>query len=309
MLLTACSADSPASSNTPEASPAEASTSPDTSVAPEPEPTEIALTELLPADIREAGKLTLATDPNYPPCQFFEEDSKEMVGFEVDLWNAVGEKLGVEIDVVSTTFDNLIPGVQSGRYKISMECLTDNPEREEIVDIVNYAITKGAIFTLEENPKGISEDPLSLCGNRIAVQSGMDQVTTAKEILSPHCTKAGKEEIEIQTYSNSSDTLLALYSGRADFIITDLAAGVYMEKTAPKPLTYFNNDLLPSFYWGAIVNKDSPEIRDAFLAGFQAIMDDGTYAKIMEKWGISDLMIDEAGLNLATNKPRPIPTP
>lgn len=268
-----------------------------------------ALTELLPQQFRDSGVLPLATDPNYPPCQYFEPGSDVMQGFEVDLWDAVGAALGVKVEPISTTFDGLIPGVQSGRYPITMECLTDRAERQEVVTFVDYAITKGAIFTLEANPANISEDPLSLCGLRMSAVNGMDQILTADEILSVRCEKNGKPKVEVQAYPSSAASMLALYSGRADFIITDLAAGVYMERTAPEPLTYFNNELLPSFYWGAAVNKDDPEMQQAILAGFEAITASGQYAEIMKKWGIEDLMIDEPGINLATQKPRPMPAP
>ena len=89
------------------------------------------LANLLPPSIRKAGSLVIATDASYPPCEYFPKPGAAMVGFEPDLWNAMGALLGVKIKPVNTAFDGLIPGVQSGRYPVAMECISDSVAREK----------------------------------------------------------------------------------------------------------------------------------------------------------------------------------
>ena len=110
-------------------------------------------------------------------------------------------------------------------------------------------------------------------------------------------------------YPSSDATLLALYSGRADFVITDYAAIEEMRKSAPKPIRVVANPLLPKLYLGMIVNKDNMQLAEALLAGLKGVHEDGAYDKIMDNWGLSDLKLDEPGINLFTNNPLPEPQP
>jgi polar amino acid transport system substrate-binding protein len=268
------------------------------------------LAQMLPADISESGTLTIATDAEYPPCESFKSASDTtMVGFEPDLWNAMGEKLGVKVNAVNTSFDGLIPGVQSKRYPLAMECISDNPEREEQVSFVDFIYAEDAIFTLEENPKNVTTDPLSLCGLTAAAQSGTDIVPVVTETLTPHCTKNGKPAVKLNQYPSQSQVLLSLYSGRADFVVTDLAAAAALKETAPKPITIIQDSLLPKFYLGVVVNKEEKELQQAVLATMKALIADGTYEKVLKKWGVEALALTEPGINLATKKPIPNPEP
>jgi polar amino acid transport system substrate-binding protein len=121
-------------------------------------PRDPALAAMLPDEVRKAGVITLATDAHYPPCEFFAEDNKTVIGFEPEIWNAVGDRLGVRIDVVSITFNGLIPGVESGRYALAMECISDSAEREQQVTFIDNALGTGAVYTLVDNTT-VSDDP------------------------------------------------------------------------------------------------------------------------------------------------------
>jgi polar amino acid transport system substrate-binding protein len=268
------------------------------------------LAELLPADIRDSGTLTVATNAEYPPCESFESASDStMIGFEPDLWNAMGAKLGVKVNAINTSFDGLIPGVQAGRYPLAMECISDSPEREEQVTFVDFVYAEDAIFTLEENPAEITSDPLSLCGLTAAAQSGTDIVPVVTETLTPHCTKNGKPPVKLNQYPAQSQVLLSLYSGRSDFVVTDLAAAAALKESAPKPITIIQDSLLPKFYLGVVVNKDEKELQQTVLATMKALVADGTYEKVLKKWGISALSLPNPGINLATKHPIPNPEP
>ena len=96
--------------------------------------------DLLPQKYRDAGVINLVTDAKYPPFQYI-DDAGKMVGFEVDLWDAIAERLNVKVEVTSVAFDSMIPGVQSGRWDISMEGITDNAERQAVVRFVDYGYT------------------------------------------------------------------------------------------------------------------------------------------------------------------------
>ncbi|SBS71748.1 ABC transporter substrate-binding protein [uncultured Microbacterium sp.] len=283
LALTACStssAETPVSSGAPSASTVEVSTP------------------------FEGESLTLATDANYPPCQFFEEGSDVMIGYEVDLWDAIAAKLGVSLQVENTQFASLIPGVQSGRYDIAMECISDNPEREEQVSFVNYIFDKTDVVTIESYDGPITEgDDLSLCGETMGAQTGFDTIDKVNDILNPACEEAGLEPVVIQEYPNAADTYNALNSARVDFMILGTSAAAYLNQTAPTPINYTGIESFPQKYLGMVIAKDNTELQEALLAGLEAVIADGTYLEILEKWGMESLALEEPGINLATTRP------
>ncbi len=263
---------------------------------------------LLPEDVRKAGSIDLATDPSYPPCESVDGKTKEIVGFEPDLWNAMGAKLGIEIRPQKVQFDGLIPGLLSGRFPVAMECLSDSAEREKQLTFIDYALDGGATITLADNPKGISDDPLTLCGLKTAAQVGTDFITSLEEGVNAHCEKHGKPPVQISEFPANDATLLALYSGRVDFVVQDSFGGAEIEKRAPKPVKVFANPLVEPLYIGVVVRRDNTDLRDALFAAMKGIFADGTYAEIMEKWGIpEDAWLKEPGIDLATAKPLPKP--
>jgi len=252
-----------------------------------------------------AGKtLTLATDANYPPCQFFEDGSDKMVGYEVDLWDAIAAKLGVTLSVENTQFASLIPGVQSGRYDIAMECISDSAEREEQVSFVNYIFDKTDVVTIQSYTGPITKgDDLSLCGQIMGAQTGFDTIDKVNQILNPACEAAGKPPVTIQEYPNAADTYNALNSGRVDFMILGTSAAAYLNQTAPTKINYESIASFPQKYLGMAVAKDNTDLQNALLAALKAVIADGTYASILDKWGMSSLALDEPGINLATTRP------
>jgi polar amino acid transport system substrate-binding protein len=268
------------------------------------------LAHLLPADIRKSGTLTVATDASYPPCEFFPKPGSPMQGFDVDVWNALGKQLGVQVKAVNTQFDGLIPGVQSGRYPMAMECISDSLDREKQVSFVDFMVDKVGVYTTQSNAGKVTNDPLSVCGLTAAAQSGLDYVGMITNTLSPHCEKNGKPKIKLNQYPKQSDVLLALYSGRVDFVLADLPALAYLRRQAPKPVVLRTNKLLPTLYLGIVVKKDNTQLQKALLAAMKRIMADGTFDAIFKKWDISALKLSRPpGINLAKSDPLPTPKP
>jgi polar amino acid transport system substrate-binding protein len=261
---------------------------------------------MLPEDIQKSGVVTVGTDAEYPPCESL--DGKAIVGYEPDLYHAMAGRLGIKIEDSSVAFDGLIPAVQSKRFDIAMSCFSDNLDREKVVTFVDDAYATGAVYMLASNTS-ITSDPLTLCGLKTAVQQGLDLAEQLQSTINPHCTKNGKEPVDVQQFPSGDAALLALYSGRVDFVLNDYAAADALQKAAPKPLRLVTNPLLQKYYNGMIFNKEDTQLQQAFLAALKAIVADGTYEKIMKKWGLPDLMLTEPGINVAASKPIPTPTP
>jgi polar amino acid transport system substrate-binding protein len=262
---------------------------------------------MLPADIQKAGVLSIATDAHYPPCESFADDNKTMVGYEPDMWNAIGAKLGVKIKPIATDFDGLIPGVQSGRYQMAMECISDSTVREKQVTFIDNSYATDAVYTLATNT-GIDNDALSLCGLKSAAQAGTDFNDTLTAI-SARCKKNGKPGVTVSQFPSADAVLLALYSGRVDFVLSDAAAAGDIHKHAPKPVKVFTNDLMPKLYTGMVVRPDQTKLAEATLAGLRAIIADGTYDTLMEKWDLKLLELHNPQINQESTEPTPLVAP
>lgn len=255
--------------------------------------------ELLPTKYREAGTIKLVTDAKYPPFQYIDE-SGNMVGFEVDLWNAIAKQLGVELEVTSVAFDSLIPGVQSGRWDIAMEGITDNPERQQVVSFVDYGYTTSSAYVLEEKGAAIN-DHLGLCGLIGAAQSGTEWVGMITTEMAAACTEAGKPVPTVSEFGTSEATLLSLYSGRTDFVLTSAASAQEIQKAAPHPVKVIAMPILPRKPSGIAFRKDEQDLGEALLAALKEVRADGTYKKIYGDWSVDPMMMDhEPGINLAT---------
>jgi polar amino acid transport system substrate-binding protein len=227
-----------------------------------------------------------------------------MIGYEVDLWDAIAEKLGVTLEIENTAFASLIPGVESGRYDFVMGCMSDSEEREEVISFVNYIYDKTDVVTIESYDGPITEgDDLSLCGETMGAQTGFDTIDKVNDILNPACDEAGLDPVLISEFPSAADTYSALQSGRIDFMILGTSGAAYLNQTAPTPINYNSINSFPQKYLGMGFNKENTELQEAFLAGLEAVVADGTYADILEKWGMSSLALDEPGINLATTRP------
>ncbi|WP_172327471.1 ABC transporter substrate-binding protein [Mangrovicoccus sp. HB161399] len=262
------------------------------------------LHDMLPDSIKEKGKIDLATDAHYPPCQWFLEDGKTMVGFEVDLWDAMAQVLGTKVEPVSIDFGGLIPGVEGGRYDMAMECITDRVEREEVVQFVNTSLDYGnAFYYVADNPDIVAGDPKSLCGQTAAGQTGTDFVTKL-EALSAWCTDQDLPAIEVGQYPQQSAVLLALFAGRIDFALSAASSVEEIRKNNPIDIGTISNPLEKQNYLGAIVSKDNDQLAEALLASLKVLGENGTYDAIFEKWDIPHAALDEFGINMTTTNPR-----
>ncbi|MHA7146740.1 ABC transporter substrate-binding protein [Arthrobacter sp. TmT3-37] len=251
------------------------------------------LSAMVPQEFVDAGVVQVATNAPFPPYQMFASPgSEELIGLEIDLGQAIGEKLGVEFSFSQQPYDGLIPGLQAGKYDVLMATLFDTAEREEAVDFVNYARSGSGILV-----KATTEDIAvlkDLCGRSAAAQNGSLQVTLL-EGASKTCTDEGAEPIEIKTFPAFSDEQLALNSGNVEAIVGDLPALGYASTSDPsvKVVEPETPGGYESSYIGIGVPKEDPELTAAITEAVRALMEDGTYEAILEKYGVPQTAIDE----------------
>ncbi|MGW3472606.1 ABC transporter substrate-binding protein [Saccharopolyspora sp. NPDC000995] len=261
----------------------------------------------LPQQVRDSGVLVVATDPQYPPCDFTNE-SGQIDGFNHDLLMEMAPRLGVKIEQEAISFDGLLPGVQSGRFTAAMECITDNVEREKTVKFVDYAYATKSVLVSSKNNKGITGNPLSVCGLHAGVQTGTEFVTDV-ELFTKNCEAAGRAPVEVTNFPSAGDQNTALQAGRIDFAVTNTATGAWQAKVSNKAFDVIPNPLLSRTYVGIVVAPDADGTAEALLGALTAMIKDGTYDKVMARWGIEEDALKEPGINLATTRPLKLPEP
>jgi polar amino acid transport system substrate-binding protein len=270
--------------------------------APIPEQkTDEGLRAKLPEDIKTAGKLVSVNSGSFPPYEIV-TDNRSVTGASADLTDAIGQLLGVKIEHASVSgLSALLSGIKSGRFQFAMGPVGDFKSRQEANDFVDY-VQEFVVFAVQKgNPKKINSLD-DACGNRIAVQSGGSAERVIKT-QADKCAAEGKPTLEVQSFPDQPTSILAVRSKRSDAFFSSQA-----------PLTYFvqqaNGELelaavgrpngFEDLFQGAVVSKGSP-LGEVLLGAIKVLMQNGTYATIMKKWGLENNMISQAGINLAKN--------
>ena len=219
LTLSGCAKSSETGSGTSSGAAAPTST---TAVTPQ-KVDEIAAT--LPEDIRNSGKLTVGVNLPYAPNEYKDADGK-IVGFDVDLMNAVAATLGLTTDYREADFAKIIPSIQQGTYNVGMSSFTDTKERQKSVDFVDY-FSAGILWA--QRP-GSDIDPNNACGKKVAVQATTTQETDELPGRSKACTDAGKPAIQILKFDGQDQATNAVVLGQADAMSADSPVTLYAIK-------------------------------------------------------------------------------
>lgn len=253
-----------------------------------------ALAAQLPAKVKNAGVLVVGVNVPYAPNEF-KDSSGTIVGFDVDLVNAIAATLGVRAEYKESDFAKIIPSIQQGTYDIGMSSFTDSKEREQQVDFVTYF----SAGTQWAQPTGKTVDPNNACGLRVAVQSDTVQDTDEIPAKSAACTKAGKPAIQKTKYDSQADATNAVVLGRVDAMSADSPVTAYAIKQSGGKIEKAGA-IFDSAPYGYPVAKGSA-LGPVLQKAVQALIDNGTYRAIAASWGVQEGAITQSVINGATS--------
>jgi polar amino acid transport system substrate-binding protein len=240
------------------------------------------LAALVPAAVAADGKVTVGQDQTYPPNEFVDETGK-VVGFDVDLGNAIGQKLGLTFESQNADFSGILAGLAADKYELAMSSFSINAERLQTVDMVSYYKAGTSLGVLKGNPANLTID--TLCGKNLAVQKGTVQVDDATQ-RSEKCTQEGKPAINIQQFQAQTDVNLQLTTRRSDAMLADSPVVDYAVTQTGGQVEVVGQpyDTAP---YGVAIKKGNGTFAQAVQGAVQALIDDGTYGKILAKWHLS----------------------
>jgi polar amino acid transport system substrate-binding protein len=241
---------------------------------------------LLPAQTKSAGRIVIASDASYAPFEYFANDNKTMIGFDVELTDALAKVLGVKAQHVNAGFDTILPGLQAGKYDAGASAFGITGERRKVVDFIPYMSMGTGLAVAKGNPEHLSlDDTTSLCGKSISAQKGAIQGITILPKLSKACTKQGKKPIRILLYPSQNEANLALTSGRADGILADSVPLAYEgQQSAGAFELAAGKDYQPAPIGIAVPNGS--RLGPALSAAMKVLVDNGTLAKLLRRWHV-----------------------
>lgn len=254
----------------------------------------------VPAAAKAKGTLTIATDASYAPNEFTAAGANTIIGMDVDLGTAIGKVLGLNVTFTNVNFDGILAGVQAGRYDLSLSSFTDTKAREQGVDFVTYFSAGTSIMVQKCNPKKINS-VADLCGHAVGAEAGttqLDQLTKpdVDGSVVKACKDAGKQAPNGQSFPGQTDVNNALGAGRIDAYLADSPVVDFALKTTGDAFTKVGQPLQTAPY-GIVVPKNAGTLKDAVQAAVQKLISDGSYAKILNNWGVASGAITQAKIN------------
>jgi polar amino acid transport system substrate-binding protein len=253
-----------------------------------------AIANTVPENIEASGTLVIGVNVPYTPNEFKDPNGK-LVGFDVDLMNAMASTLGLKAEYREADFAKIIPSIQGGTFNVGMSSFGDTKEREHSVDFVTYF----SAGTLWARRTGAQIDPENACGKKVSVQAATVQDAEELPARSKKCTDAGKPAIEILKFDGQDAATNAVVLGQADATSADSPVTAYAIKHSDGRLEP-TGEVFDSLLYGWPVAKGSP-LGQSLLQAIEHLIQTGAYKQIATNWGVEDGVIDKPVINGATS--------
>jgi polar amino acid transport system substrate-binding protein len=254
-----------------------------------------AIAAQVPGSVKANGTLTVAADATYAPNEFIGTDGHTVVGLDADLAKALGQVLGLKVNVINATFATIIPGLASGKYDLGISSFTDTKEREKTVDFVTYFVAGTSFYVKSDGGPDI-RSLADLCGRTVAVEQGTTQQADA-QAQAENCKSVGKPGMTVQVFNDQNAVNLALSSGRAQVAMADSPVAAYQVKQSNGTFKVTGSPYGTAPYGIAIPKNNG--MADPILAAVKHLMSEGTYTKILGNWGVQGGAISSPAINAA----------
>lgn len=253
-----------------------------------------AIAATVPSKYSSAGTLSVATDASYAPMEYVKDGSKDIIGADVDLANALGQVMGLKTDVQNAGFDAIIPGLASGKYDMGMSSFSDNKEREATVDFVTYYEAGTSFFGKKGGPAPASL--ADLCGLTVAVEKGTIQADDANA-EAKKC--ASDKKLTVLVFPDQNGANSAIVSGRAQISMADSPVAAYQVTQSNGQLVLVGQPY-GTVPYGIAIPKNSG-LASPVLAAMKNLIAGGQYTAILKKWGLEEGAITDPVINGAIN--------
>lgn len=257
--------------------------------------------DLLPAAFADTDTFTVAVSAYVAPLSFLADDEKTPIGNETDIAQLVADALGKELELEVKAWADWPLALQSGDVDAVISNVTVTEERKETIDFSSYRNDElGWLVRADNDEITEIDEAADVAGLTVAVGSGTNQ----EKILvawDEENQAAGLDPVQIEYFENDGDTTLALQSGRIDATFGPNATAAYKAAVAPEDFTVVGtlNGGWPDTAQIAVGTKKGNELAPAITAALNHAIEDGSYAEVLERWGLTEEAIDASETNPA----------
>ncbi|MEU0647200.1 ABC transporter substrate-binding protein [Streptomyces umbrinus] len=252
--------------------------------------TDAAAAKLLPAG---TDSLSLAVSVGgTPPGTSYLEDGKTLAGQDVDFAAAVAKVLGIGLKREAASFEAILPALDSGKYDVGVGNFGVTDERRKTIDFVTYINDGQGFATRKDSKLDKVTDLAQLCGLNVATGAGTTFEATLEE--NKHvCSDAGEKAYKVQTYSEQGAIWSSLQQGRSDIVMSTIN-GLRYAVAQQEGLKFLNefHRLDVGFAF-----KKGTKLAPAFQAAVNKLIADGTYDRILKKWGTTGSAIEKSEIS------------
>ncbi|WP_426500072.1 ABC transporter substrate-binding protein [Streptomyces sp. D54] len=257
-----------------------------------------AAADLVPEAIRERGTLKLgASAEAVPPLGFYATDDRTRIGSEIDIATLVADTLGLKPEFEQVSWENLFVGLDSSKFDGVLSNVTVTEERKEKYDFATYRLDNIA-FEARKGSGWKVKEPADVAGKTISVSSGTNQEKILVE-WSEKNVEAGREPVDIKYFQKDTDYYLALQSGRIDAHLGPSPVAAYHVASAGQSEIVGQLSGAGGGLQGKIAatTKKGSGLVEAYAAAIDHIVRDGSYGKVLERWGLSGEAVEKSEIN------------
>jgi len=220
----------------------------------------------------KTDKVRVATDAAWPPFEYVDEGTKAIVGFDIELMDAIAEKGGFEVEYVNVAWDPLLAGMAQCQYDAAISAMTITEERKASFLFSDPYFAAGQVVAVQVGNTDITGKD-TLVGKVVGAQIG---TTGAIEV-------SNMQGVTLKTYDDIGLAFQDLMNGQIDAVVADnpLALG-YVGQNPDKLKTV--GDVFTDEYYGIAVCKDNPELQAKINAGLAAVQAEGLVDELVTKW-------------------------
>jgi polar amino acid transport system substrate-binding protein len=246
----------------------------------------------LPPEIAKQGSIRVAVVPNYPPMEFRDPATNTLTGFDVELGEALGRKLGVKIVWQETSFDQMMPAIATGRVDAILSGMTDMASRQDTATFVDY-LRNGPRFFAQQSRAAEFKDAVALCGKTV----GASRRTSFPKLVAAwsdvHCDG---NPIKFVGTEGSADARTQLKQGRLDAAVQGSETLPYIMDLEPGGYVPIG-DVFAVQFTGLALNVKEKALQQAVVEGLDALIADGSYRILLAKWKLTDYGVEKVTIN------------
>jgi polar amino acid transport system substrate-binding protein len=254
-----------------------------------------AFAQSVPARIKDAGKIVIATNPNYAPITFKDPATNTLMGFDIDLGTAIAKELGVKIEWQEIAFAQMLPSLQTGRVDTVLAGMSDLPTRRDVADFVDYMTSGPQFYTITALAATIKA-PEDLCGKSVGASRSTNWPAQMTEWSQANCVAKGKPAMNVVGTEGSVDARTQLKTERLQGAVQGNETLPYFQSLEPNTYVPLGKAFTQSLVGMPFAKTEAP-LRDAVKAAIERLQASGAYDKMLAKYGLADNKLTPISLN------------